>query len=282
MSGMSNLQPLWMLKYLPNMLACHVTIIHGAEGPSNTHTCNEASGLLSLGEATRVIERDAADCCFAGSAESKVSVAGGVRLALAERLAAATEADDPKEIVKPFDPSSRGPLVGEGGGILVLEERECAIKRGARVYAEVKGFGAAQSTGPNIPPLSSPLGGSTNQGLVDAIEAALADAGIRPAQISAAVCQTNGHNLFDSSEKAALESVFGTKGIPVISWTPIIGDCIAGNGGLQAAIGALVIGHQRLPSHVWGSISDGSPLDYVLVCSSSQGGQNAALVLGAP
>ena len=62
--GMDNLQPLWMLKYLPNMLACHVSIIHGTEGPSNTITCAEASGLLSIGESHRVIERGAAELCF--------------------------------------------------------------------------------------------------------------------------------------------------------------------------------------------------------------------------
>ena len=86
-SGMNNLQPLWMLKYLPNMLACHVTIIHGAEGPSNTITCAEASGLLSLGESARVIERGSADMCLAGGTESKVCPMGLVRIGLAGRLA---------------------------------------------------------------------------------------------------------------------------------------------------------------------------------------------------
>ncbi|MCX5689054.1 MAG: beta-ketoacyl synthase N-terminal-like domain-containing protein [Planctomycetota bacterium] len=64
--GMNNLQPLWMLKYLPNMLACHVTILHGLEGPSNTLTCSEASGMLCVGESSRVIQRGAADLCFSG------------------------------------------------------------------------------------------------------------------------------------------------------------------------------------------------------------------------
>ena len=63
-TGIGNLQPLWLLKYLPNMLACHVTIIHGCEGPSNTITCAEASGLLSLGESVRIIERGDAVACF--------------------------------------------------------------------------------------------------------------------------------------------------------------------------------------------------------------------------
>ena len=85
--GMDNLPPLWMLKYLPNMLACHVTIIHGAEGPSNTITCAEASALLSIGESCRVIERGAADACFSGGAESKINLMGFARATLAGRLA---------------------------------------------------------------------------------------------------------------------------------------------------------------------------------------------------
>ncbi|MFZ4572845.1 MAG: beta-ketoacyl synthase N-terminal-like domain-containing protein [Phycisphaerales bacterium] len=281
MSGMGNLQPLWMLKYLPNMLACHVTIIHGAEGPSNTHTCNEASGLLSLGEAARVIERHAADCCFAGSAESKASVAGGVRLALAERLALASESDDPRRVCVPFDPKSRGPLVGEGGGILVLEAAESAAARGARVYARVLGFGAAQSLGEVIPPLHGPLGGEINEGLEDAIVAALADAGIDHSRIGAVVSQANGHPRFDSGEKAALDRVFAGRSVPVVALAPFIGDCVAGNGGLQAAVGAMILANGRVPAVAAGAAGEQSKVEYVLVCSSSQGGQNAALVLGA-
>ena len=78
--GMNNLTPLWLLKYLPNMLASHVTIIHGAEGPSNTITCNEASGLLSISESLRVIQRGAADICFSGGAESNVNFMRLIRL----------------------------------------------------------------------------------------------------------------------------------------------------------------------------------------------------------
>jgi 3-oxoacyl-[acyl-carrier-protein] synthase II len=282
MSGMGNLQPLWMLKYLPNMLACHVTIIHGAEGPSNTHTCNEASGLLSLGEAARVIERHAADCCFAGSAESKASVAGGVRLALAERLATAGADEDPLAVCRPFSADSRGPLVGEGGGILVLEDEGTAKARGARVYAKLLGFGAAQSMGEVIPPLHAPLGGELNEGLADAILAAIADAGVRPDQIGAVVTQGNGHRQFDRSELGALNRVFAGRSVPLVSLAPFVGDCIAGNGGLQAAVGAMILANGRLPAVVGGSGGEQSRLDYVLVCSSSQGGQNAALVLGAP
>src|SRR5690606_15661492 len=84
--GMRNLTPLWLLKYLPNMLACHVTIIHDVRGPSNTITCAEASGGLSFGESLRVIQRGAADACFCGGAESKVNPMTFYRQVLTGRL----------------------------------------------------------------------------------------------------------------------------------------------------------------------------------------------------
>jgi len=128
--AVNNLPPLWMLKYLPNMLACHVTIIHGAEGPSNTITCAEASGLLSIGESARVIERGAADMCFTGGADAKLNFMGIMRMELAGRLAATGDAATGESIARPFDPDSPGSLLGEGAGILILEVADAAAKRG--------------------------------------------------------------------------------------------------------------------------------------------------------
>ncbi len=84
--GMNNLTPLWLLKYLPNMLACHVTIIHAAKGPSNTITCGDASGHLTVGEAARLVARGEADVVIAGGAESKLNPMGLLRQALLRRL----------------------------------------------------------------------------------------------------------------------------------------------------------------------------------------------------
>jgi hypothetical protein len=91
--AMNNLQPLWLLKYLPNMPACHVTIIHGTEGPSNTITCAEASGLLSIGESVRVIRRNDADLCFSGGAESPLNHQRMIRMQMAGRLAETGDED---------------------------------------------------------------------------------------------------------------------------------------------------------------------------------------------
>lgn len=282
--GMDNLTPLWMLKYLPNMLACHVTIIHGAEGPSNTITCAEASALLSIGESMRVIARGAADACYAGGAESKVSLMGLMRMHLAGRLAHAAASDDPAPLCRPYAPDSRGGILGEAGGILVLEEESLALKRGASTYARLAGFGAAQSPPPCIPPHHDSF--PSSQGLERAIRAALRDADASPAHIDAIVPQASGVTPTDHAEASALRAVFGSRAdsIPLLTLPPAIGDCAAGNGGVHAALAALAIRNARLPRHHVRSLSgepprSPSPIRRILVCTSGMGGQNAALIL---
>lgn len=288
MGGMSNLQPLWMLKYLPNMLACHVTIVHGAEGPSNTLTCGEASGLLCIGESARVIERGDADAGFAGSAESKVSLMGLMRLTVMGRLRTADANDDPATLVRPYEApaagTSGGTVAGEGGGILLLESMEHAQGRNAKIYAEVVGFGNSQSGPPSLPPfaqnraMGSEDSRAMNNGLRRAIDAALKDAGVGADSIDAIVPQGCGIPAVDAGEEGALKAVFGARlsKVPRVLLVPLTGDCVAGNGGLQAAIGSMMVHSGRVPGD-----SGGGRCRTVLVCSSSQGGQNAALVLRA-
>lgn len=291
--GMNNLQPLWLLKYLPNMLACHVTIIHGTEGASNTITCGEASGLLSLGESRRVIERGECDACFSGGAESKLSHMGMLRATLTQRLAPTGSATDGAGVVRPFDPSSPGTLVGEGGGILIVEEWDAAAKRGAKVYAEMIGFGAAHSVPAKIPPVANE-DRTPNSGLARAIRSALDDAGIAPADIDLIITQGTGVARLDASELAAMQSVFGAglTNTPLLSLAPFVGDLAAGQGGVQVAVGALALHHQTLPAQIQHGYpnpaakikerrSEPARLRHVLVHSGSLTGQNAALVLRA-
>src|SRR5215207_4366611 len=143
--GIGNLTPLWLLKYLPNMLACHVTIIHELKGPSNTITCADASSHLAIGEAFRTIQRGKADLAICGGAESKVNPMGMIRHALLKRLNE-TGNDAPEQAIRPFDSDAAGMAHGEGGGLLILEEYEHAKSRGAKIYAELVGFGASQDT----------------------------------------------------------------------------------------------------------------------------------------
>lgn len=289
--GMENLQPLWMLKYLPNMLACHVTIIHGTEGPSNTLLNAEASGLLSIGESMRVIQRDAADMGFAGSAESKVSLMGVLRMDLAGRLAHSPPEADPFAVVRPFASDSLGGVVGEAGGIVVLEEEGTARARGAQAYARISGFGAAHGP-PAIPPLKGKA--VSPEGLELAIRSALKDAGATPETIDAVVPQGAGSPALDRAEATAFRSVFGSRAatLPLLVLAPFVGDSAAGSGGMQAAVGALALRRQELPAgairRLDGSVSGDSRVSggrgrigRILVCSTGMGGQSAALVLDA-
>ncbi len=284
-SGVNNLQPLWLLKYLPNMLACHVTIIHDAQGPSNTITCAEASGLLSIGESRRVIRRGEADACFSGGAESKMNPMGLLRMDLAGRLAHTGDATDGAPFVRPYDDKAPGSLLGEAGGLVILESAETAQARGARPYAEVAGFGAGQAPLSDDPAVRA-------QGLRFAIERALEDAGIGAGDVDAIVPGAAGIREVDAEEAAALRGVFGAPlaEIPLVTLTPAIGASMAGAGGVAACAAALCVRHQTLPAR----LHSGKPapdlqagaakqrdarLKNVLVCAPALGGQSAALLL---
>ena len=286
--GMANLTPLWMLKYLPNMLACHVTIIHDCQGPSNTITCGEASSLLSMGESMRVIGRGDADACLSGGAESKTNLMGMMRQHYARRLAATEAGEDPAKVVRPFAPDAKGCVPGEGGGLLVLEALETAQARGATILAELAGFGASQSFCPDtlgVEPESS------GQGIVDAIEAALADAGIPPDAVDAVIPFGTGVAALDASERAAIEKVFGARAatLPVVTMCPSIGNCGAGQGAIAAAVAVRALRTQRLPARINAAGVNGldanacpardAKLSAILVFTPSLGGQNAAAVI---
>lgn len=289
--AINNLQPLWMLKYLPNMLACHVGIVHGCEAPSNTITCSEASGLLSLGESARVIERGDAEACFSGGAESKFNPLGLLRLRAWGRLA---HGEAEARGARPYDPESGGTIAGEGGGILILEEREACRARGATPHAELLGFGAAHSAR-SIGTLGPSASGELDStGLAYAIDNALQDAGVPASEIDAVVPQASGHGPTDRAELAALRAVFGARlaSLPLVTLTPMLGELMAGRGGVQAGVAALCLREQRLPARLHAGrpepgvragaeASRPAPLRRVLVCTSSMGGSNAALVLGA-
>ncbi len=290
--GMNNLQPLWMLKYLPNMLACHVTIIHGAEGPSNTITCSESSGLLSIGESMRVIERGSADLCFSGGAESKIGLMSVLRMTLAGRLAPTHDEPDGSTIVRPFDPDAKGGVPGEGGGIVILEEASSAAARGARVYARAAGFAASQGATRCVPSLGGAKGCA--QAVESSARAAIRDAKISPEDIDAIVPQAAGVPVLDDAERDGLAAIFGPRlaDIPAITLAPNLGDCSAGNGSLQLAAGAMALSTQRLPARLHAGTPKGvraercpsrpARLRHVLVCSGGMGGQHAAVVLAAP
>lgn len=287
-TGMTNLTPLWLLKYLPNMLACHVTIIHDCQGPSNTITCAEASSALSLGESMRVIERGDADACLSGGAETKVHLMGLLRQQFSHRLVTGGDAASQLGTVRPFDPSSRGTALGEGGGILVLEADTTARARGASIYAELAGFGASQNLNPDTVGLVMEPDGET---LAWAVESALNDSGVAPGEIDAIVPFGSGIVDSDRCEAAAIRRIFGERAasIPVVAVVPFVGNCCAGSAAVAASVAAKCLKEQRLPARLDsqstpGMLASAAPsqpasLRNILVMTTSLGGQNAAIVL---
>ena len=164
--GIPSIPPMWMLNHVPNMLACHVSILHNAQGPNNTISQTDAGGLLALGEAFRAVQRGRADLFLTGGADAKINPITLARQSLFSPLSRRNDA--PEKACRPFDRGRDGVVLGEGGGVLVLEELEHARRRGARIYAEVIGFGAAFDRG------------RSGAGVVRAVRAALAEAGVGP------------------------------------------------------------------------------------------------------
>jgi 3-oxoacyl-[acyl-carrier-protein] synthase II len=281
--GMQQLTPLWLLKYLPNMLACHVTIVHQLKGPSNTITCADASSHLAIGEAFRTIQRGNADLAICGGAESKVNPMGLIRHLLLKRLTEHNE--KPGEAVRPFDADASGTAIGEGGGLLILEEYERAKSRGAKIYAELVGFAASQDTHKITEPC--PTGLSYGK----AVQKALADANLPPAAVNLIVPNGLGIAAHDRAELTGLLSVFGG-GLSRVPLAPIkgqIGNMAAGSG-VDAATAVMALHANAVPAAVnTKRVIDGqtlnvSPtvremkLDVAVSSVYSLGGQNAALV----
>jgi 3-oxoacyl-[acyl-carrier-protein] synthase II len=244
-SGMNNLTPLWLLKYLPNMLSCHVTIIHGAEGPSNCITCGDASGHLTVGEAARLIARGGADVVIAGGAESKLNPMGLLRQGMLKRLCT-TGNDDPPTACRPFDARAAGTVIGEGGGLVILEDLEHAKARGARIYAELAGFGAA------CDPAGIDVLVPTVGGLDLSVGKALADAGIGPDDVDLIVAHGTGVADEDRIESAAWAKALGpaaTKA-PATAVTGATGSLFAGAGGVELAVAAIAVHSGKVPQTV--------------------------------
>ena len=283
-TGMENLTPLWLLKYLPNMLACHVSIIHDTQGPSNTITCGQASAGLSLAEAARSIQRGSADIALVGGCESKVNPMALMRWSLLHRLV--TNANEtPATACRPLDAAATGTVLAEGGAVLVIEELEHAKARGAKIYAELGGFGATSNGSYVIEPDAS------GEAVAAAIGKALRDAEISPEAVNLVIPPSCGVPKFDHADAAALKLAFGNT-LPKTHIVPLrggIGDCGAGSQALDLVGGALALHAQAIPPAVncpqpiaglnVAQAKIAGPLDCVVVIGSALGGQNSAVVL---
>lgn len=236
--GLGETEPLWMLKYLPNMPASHIAIFNDLRGPNNSLTMREAAGVMSLGEAFRTIQRGRADLMIAGATGTRLLPMQAIHVMQTEQLA--NEGDDPASASRPFDKHRTGMVAGEGAGMLVLESAESAQSRRARVYGEVLGFGASSVA-------DRMLHGNCDVALANALRAAISDAE------TSSVGHVNAHGLStrdrDVEEAKAIRDVFGnrTDDLPVTAVKSFFGNLGAAGGVVELAASLLAMQHGRLP-----------------------------------
>lgn len=285
--GLERVTPLWLLKYLPNMLACHVGIIHDIQGPSNSITCAEASAPLAIGEAAQVIARRAADVALAGGAEGKVNPFMMVRQCLLKRVPTGLD-DSPETACRPFDAGAKGAVFGEGAGVVVLESLEHARQRGATIKAEVVGLGQSQGLSAVYDRLEP-----DGKGLQIAIEKAIADAEISASDLDLIVPHGTGMPPDDKAEARAIEAALGPAVGDVCVWPTksMLSTTGAASGALDliAAIRAMSEGIVPAARNFERPTDDcrlnirpeqqQCDIRYALCCSYTHGGQTAAVVI---
>jgi 3-oxoacyl-[acyl-carrier-protein] synthase II len=284
--GAGVLFPLWLLKYLPNMAAAHVSMALNAQGPNNTITTACAAGTQAVGEAFRLIGRGDADIVLAGGADSRIDP---LMLLAYTALGAISPAHrPPAEVSRPFDGQRDGFVLGEGAGVLMLEELESAKKRGATIYAEVLGLGSSF----DAYAVTKPEPGA--RGAARAIEWALKEARIDPHDVDYINAHGTSTRLNDLMETKAVKRVFGegSKALPLSSIKSMVGHLIGAAGAVEAAALALTLHAGVIPPTINQTHPDPDcDLDYVpnnarelpvrtaVSTSFGFGGQNAALVM---
>jgi 3-oxoacyl-[acyl-carrier-protein] synthase II len=219
------IEPIWLLKYLPNMLACHISILMDCQGPSNTITEADASSNLAIAEASRIIARGKADVMITGGADSKIHPLSLTRMALYGTMS--RWEGDPAGACRPFDSRRDGAIPGEGAGILILEEREHALRRGATIHGEILGAGSGCD--------AMPAGGvdPEGSGVETAIKAALREARLDPDAIGHVNAHGIGSKVGDLAEARAFRRVFGGSLPPVTALKGFIGNTASGAGAVE-------------------------------------------------
>jgi 3-oxoacyl-[acyl-carrier-protein] synthase II len=240
-AGPRRISPLLMPYTIPNMAAGFVSVAYGLRGPSFCTATACASGSHAIGEAFLHVAMGTADAIVAGGAESAttpLSVA-----AFARMRALSTRNDAPAEASRPFDLDRDGFVMGEGAGLLVLEEYEHARRRGAIIYAEIVGYGLSSDAHHITSP--SPEG----EGLARAIEGALRMGSISTDQVDYINAHGTSTPANDSSESAAIEMVFGphAKHVSISSTKGVTGHCLGAAGGIEAVYTVLSVHRSVIP-----------------------------------
>ncbi|MFC1780870.1 beta-ketoacyl-[acyl-carrier-protein] synthase family protein [Planctomycetota bacterium] len=288
--GIELVTPLWLLKYLPNMLACHVGIIHDIQGPSNTITCAEAGAHLAIVEAAQVIARGAGDIALAGGAEAKVNPILMIRQCLIKR-ATIQNNDNPASACRPFDANAKGSVFGEAAGIVILENIEKAKKRGADIYAQLIGTGHSNSINPGYTYLEP-----DGRGMQIAIEKAIDQANIEAEQLDLIIPHGTGIPADDLAEAKAIEAALGNAASKISIWPTksMLSNTGAAGGAIDVIAAVCAMKNSKIPAAKnCDNIAKGCNLNivrepqekeinYALCCSYTYGGQTAAIVLKRP
>jgi len=250
-------KPLTVLKEMNNASAGHIAIQHGLGGPDLTYSCACSSSSVSIGEAFRQIRHGYADVMVAGGVEAPLTF-GFFKAWEAMHILAIPDRDDPSASCRPFSKNRSGLVLGEGAAVVVLEERDAAIRRGARIYAEIAGYGSsndyAHITKPSV------------EGQAHAMKLALDDAGLNAVDIDYINAHGTGTALNDVTETRAIKSVFGDRAykIPVSSTKSMHGHLLGGAGALEFAISLLAIHGKGVPPTANLNLPDPEcDLDYV-------------------
>ena len=237
--GPRRISPFFVPASIVNLLAGHVSIKFGFKGPNLTLATACSTGLHCIGQGARLIQYGEADVVVAGGAESTVSPLGVGGFAAMRALS--TRNDDPAAASRPWDKERDGFVLGEGAGILVLEDYERAKARGAKIYAELAGFGmsgdASHITAPNV------------DGPRRAMQAALRDAGLNASDLDYVNAHGTSTPLGDINETNAIKAAFGEQArkLVISSTKSMTGHLLGGAGGIESIFTVLALHHQKVP-----------------------------------
>lgn len=232
--GLPKMNPLWLLKYLPNMPAAHLAIYNDLRGPNNSLTQREASSNLAIGEAFRYIARGSADTMVAGATGTYIHITKSLHAVLQQELAG--NGCEPAKACRPFDRDRTGMVLGEGAGAIVLEDLATAQARGATIYAEVVGTASCSVADRNFV-------ARRDLAVTHVLRGALRDAGAATGDVGHIHAHGLGSPATDADEARAIQTVFGepAKQPPVTSAKSYFGNLGAGGGVVELISSVLAV-----------------------------------------
>jgi 3-oxoacyl-[acyl-carrier-protein] synthase II len=242
--GPGKISPFFIPASIVNLASGHVSIRYGAKGPNSATATACSASAHSIGDAYKIIQREAAEVMIAGGSEAAITPMGVGGFAAMRALS--TRNDEPERASRPFDAKRDGFVVGEGAGVLILESLECAQKRGANIMAEIVGYGMSGDAFHITQPAEGGDGGYR------VTMAALKDANISPDAVGYVNAHGTSTPIGDAIETTALKRVFGerAKKVPISSTKSMTGHLLGGAGGLEAGISVLALRDKILPPTV--------------------------------